>query len=243
MHKQNCFITLTFNDKHLDKELSLRKEDFQKFMKRIRFHTGIKIRYYHCGEYGSLGLRPHHHAILFGYDFPDKVLWQVRNKIPLYRSALLEYLWPFGFCTVGNVTFESAAYVARYILKKITGARAQDHYQGRVPEYNTMSRRPGIGKTWYDQYKSDVYPHGYVVIRKGLKVRPPRFYDNIYDLENHDSMLKIKAIRKMKFIKQIMREEKKTYKSVCLFGQDSCRLSVKEQAKINQLKSLRRIIE
>ena len=54
MHDENCFITLTFNDEHLAKNKSLKVSDFQNFLKRLRqFISPRKVRYFHCGEYGS----------------------------------------------------------------------------------------------------------------------------------------------------------------------------------------------
>ena len=78
LHKENCFITLTYNDEHLPSDLSLQKDDFTKFIKRLRKNTGDKIRYYACGEYGDLYQRPHFHACLFGYRPDDLVLFSVR---------------------------------------------------------------------------------------------------------------------------------------------------------------------
>lgn len=185
MHTDNCFITLTFSDEYLPSDGSLHVEDFQLFIKRFRKSISPnKLRYFHCGEYGNKLGRPHHHACIFGYDFPDRKLFSRRDGVRLYTSDMLSQLWPFGFSTVGDVTFESAAYVARYVLKKITGLSASDHYQGRHPEYVTMSRRPGIGGTWLAKYGSDVYPHDYMVIRGGIKSRPPRYYDNQLQLSD-----------------------------------------------------------
>ena len=107
----------------------------------------------------------------------------------LYTSAILNELWSFGFSTIGDVTFESAAYVARYVMKKITGDKAESHYQGRVPEYTTMSRRPGIGKPWFEKFGSDVYPADEVVIRGGIVCQPPKYYDSLYDVDNHSQMM------------------------------------------------------
>lgn len=182
MHKQNCFITLTYDDEHLPRDLSLHKEDFVKFIKRLRKNTGAKIRFYMAGEYGSQFSRPHFHACLFGYRPDDLQLWSVRQGIKLYRSLTIEKAWQFrGFVTVGDVTFESAAYVARYVMKKITGDRAEEHYQGREPEYNNMSRMPGIGTPFFERYGEDIYNKDFVVIRDGIKCKPPRFFDSIYD--------------------------------------------------------------
>lgn len=195
MYDRNCFVTLTYDDEHLPKDGSLNKRDFQLFMKRLRKRYGAGIRYYQCGEYGELLGRPHHHAILFNFDFDDKVLWSVRDGVRLYRSASLEELWPHGYSTIGDVTFESAAYVARYCTKKITGKLAHEHYKGKLPEYATMSRRPGIGRAWLERYKDDVYSHDYVVVRNGLKLRPPRYYDKIYDEIDPERMVAIKEKR------------------------------------------------
>lgn len=178
----NSFITLTYSNAHLPPDGSLNLRHFQLFMKRLRKRLG-PVRFFHCGEYGALNLRPHYHACLFGLEFEDKILHKIdkKTKIPLYKSEILSELWPFGFSTIGDVTFESAAYCARYITKKITGPPAEAHYQnidqetGEIhqlkPEYTTMSRRPGIGRAWFDKYKSDLYPDDFIILR-GKKMKP-----------------------------------------------------------------------
>lgn len=204
LHKENCFLTLTYDNYHLDPEGSLNKTDIQLFMKRLRKRFSNKtIRFFQCGEYGELYQRPHHHVILFGIDFHDKELAEIANtRVPLYTSRILSDLWPFGLHRIGNVTFESTAYVARYVVKKITGDGAEEHYQGRLPEYITMSRRPGIAHDWLMKYKDDVYPHDYVVIRNGIKCKPPAYYDKIYDkIQDEYSLNKIKNIRKREALK------------------------------------------
>ena len=113
-------------------------------MKRFRKHFGSGVRFFHCGEYGELYERPHHHAILFNCDIYDKeLLLNAKTGFNLYTSSLLSSLWPFGLHSIGEVSFESCAYVARYIMKKVTGDMSESHYHGRKPEYITMSRRPG----------------------------------------------------------------------------------------------------
>jgi hypothetical protein len=205
MHDENCFITLTFDQANLEKRsnpLSLDVSEYQRFMKRLRKRFGKNIRFFHCGEYGDQNKRPHYHAIIFGMDFKDKKLWTNRDGNKLYTSEALQELWPYGFSTIGEVTFQSAAYVARYIMKKWKGDGAEDHYtrwcpltgEGTTvePEYCTMSRMPGIGKTWLEKYKSDVYPHDYVVINNH-KVKPPRYYDNLLSDEELAELKKKRA--------------------------------------------------
>jgi hypothetical protein len=218
LHQDNCFITLTYNDAHLPPGGTLVKRDFQLFMKRLRKKYG-KVRYYMCGEYGSiydertklpikdsLGReligRPHFHACLFGFDFGDKTIWRTKNGVTLYRSVALDNLWsdkrgPIGYTSVGSVTYESAAYVARYVTKKMNGdlkddkcARGVGHYERLdeetgeitecVPEYTNMSRRPGIAKEWLKKYHKEVYANDSVLF-KFQEAKVPRYYDQVYD--------------------------------------------------------------
>jgi hypothetical protein len=201
MHTSNCFITLTYAPEFITeaKDLSLNYEHFQLFMKRLRKRfSGKTIRFYMAGEYGELRDRPHFHACIFGLDFEDKKFFKrTETGSILYTSKILEELWPYGYSSVGDVNFESAAYVARYIMKKINGkprldkdgkwVDPMDHYRycdletgeliDRTPEFNKMSLKPGIGQAWFDKFMSDVYTTDSVVVR-GKKCRPPRFYDN-----------------------------------------------------------------
>lgn len=200
LYKNNCFITLTYDDDHLPSDRSLHYEDFQLFMKRFRkrfkgmeqsrnadAREKFPIRFYMAGEYGENFGRPHFHACIFNFDFEDKKVWQrTQSGSKIYRSAALEELWPFGYSSIGEVNFASAAYVARYIMKKITGDASDEHYEElnletgevtrRTPEFNKMSLKPGIGADWFDQFREDVYPHDYVIVN-GKKCKPPRFYD------------------------------------------------------------------
>jgi hypothetical protein len=193
LYEKNCFITLTYDDEHLPGTNgvgTLHYPDFQKFLKRLRKRfPRATIRYYMAGEYGTTFGRPHFHACIFGFDFDDKVLWKRTSaNSMLYRSKILESLWPFGYSSIGDVTFESAAYVARYIMKKVTGDDSEKHYQycdlstGELiqlePEFNRMSLKPGIGAGWLEKYAADVYPHDYVEVR-GHKCTPPSYYDKL----------------------------------------------------------------
>lgn len=198
--KSNCFVTLTYNDEHLprlaDGLPTLRKEDFVLFMKRLR-KVKPGVRFLQAGEYGKLG-RPHHHAILFNCDFEDKEFLNERRIGRIFRSAELESLWPIGYSSVALFAFESAAYVARYTLKKVYGDDAAAFYRGRVPEYMTMSRRPGIGAGWFKKYMGDVFPADRVVVYRNLFPvlgKPPRYYDELYRRVNPEGFAEMKRRR------------------------------------------------
>lgn len=229
LHKESCFLTLTYNPESLPPGGSLVKEDMQKFLKRLRRRHeyfinehGKKekrtIRFFQAGEYGecckNCGLsrprcrcgawtpglgRPHHHCLLFGYSFPDREVLRM-GKYPLFFSPELTLgknpLWPHGFASIGELNFDTACYTARYILKKITGDPAEDHYQGKKPEFITMSRRPGIGKEWYDRFSSDLYNHDTAVVRDGFLAKPPKYYDSLFELDNPSRLALLKNRRK-----------------------------------------------
>lgn len=207
LHLNNSFITLTYNQEHLpftnnNTHTTLNLRHFQLFIKRLRKKYSNKtIRFFHCGEYGDLNNRPHYHALLFNHDFEDKIHFKTHKEQKYYSSDILDQLWSdpktkknMGFSVIGDLTFDSAAYVARYCLKKITGKNADEHYQGRVPEYATMSRRPGIGQGWLKKFKSDVYPSGFVV-HDGQKMSPPKYYDRITEKTDEKAVSRSRILR------------------------------------------------
>ena len=191
-------------------------------MKRLRQHSkrdlqsSSPIKFYHCGEYGSEEntQRPHYHAIVYGYRPHDGQLFKVSGDDPVYSSDALDSLWGYGYTTFGNVDYESAAYVARYTMKKINGAKAEQvdpitglrpydrvhRYTGEIvevlPEYATMSN--GLGKDFIKKYQSDVYPQDKMIVN-GMEMRPPRYYDDFYEKINPDSMEAIKQKRTEEF--------------------------------------------
>lgn len=211
--EDNCFITLTYATEHLPPTGSLEVSHFQKFMKRLRkSYPGKTIRFYHCGEYGDKNGRPHYHALIFNHQFEDLVEWPNRNGSKLYVSEKLTKLWPYGFSTIGELNYDTASYVARYVMKKINGKQSEHinpdtrlkHYEnfdsttGEIhtlkPEYTTMSRRPGIAHDWYQKYKHEVYPDDFV-ITKSKRVRPPKYYDTLYESEHAEHYEAIKQRR------------------------------------------------
>lgn len=185
MHESSVFVTLTYETTGY----SLVYRDFQLFMKRLRKSTGREVRFFCAGEYGDTNGRPHFHACLFGLDFPDRELYSTRGGFKLYTSKFLDRVWRHGIAVFGDVSFESAAYCARYLMKKLTGDGNDDYYDifdpetgeifPRRKEFCRMSLKPGIGAKWLARYLRDVYPRGKVVIG-GKEANPPKYYDRKY---------------------------------------------------------------
>lgn len=239
-NEKSSFITLTYRDKSLPPRGSLRVGDWQLFAHRLRKRLG-KFRYFHCGEYGDRRGRPHFHALLYGISFEeDRVFLETTDQgDDLYTSALLDHVWGLGDRNpIGNVTFKSAAYVARYIMKKQTGNRAKRHYGEivdtstgeilpyRKPEYITMSLKPGIGHDWIHQYMDEVYPRDEVIVN-GKAVMPPKYYDLEYEKVNPEGY----AI----LIKHRLQEGRKHRDN-----QTPERLAIREELAIREAKHFKR---
>lgn len=240
LYEDNSFVTLTYRDECLPYGGSLSKRDLQLFLKRLRKAENRDkqnaIRFYACGEYGENLKRPHYHICLFNYRPKDLVAYsQNSNGDMLYSSITLDEIWGNGFTQTGDVTFQSAGYVARYIMKKINGALADQHYQNvcsstgqkfaLLPEFNTMSRASGIGKPWLKKYSQEIYDYEECIIH-GKTKKIPTAYDREFESMDPDRFRIIKSRRKRGAIRNAD-------------NNTSSRLRVREhvqEAKIKQLK-------
>ncbi len=214
MHQESSFVTLTYDPRHLPTDENLSVDEHKLFVKRLRKYYdkyySKRFKFYMAGEYGENFGRPHYHYCFFGIDFPDKKKWRKNHmNQQVYVSDTLSKIWGKGNCEIGSVTFESAAYVARYICKKINGDMAEEHYKhvtlkgelvNRTPEFNIMSRRPGIGKTFYDQFRDDIFPNDECII-KGCKMQPPSYYLKLYQIDDIEGFEGVKLKRKQNALK------------------------------------------
>lgn len=179
LYEKNSFITLTYSSDFLPVDNTPSRLEIVKFFKRLRKEIKTPIRYFYCGEKGDMSGRAHYHAIIFGYDFPDKVLHGKTNKgSNIYTSDILQKCWKFGLSSVGEVEPGSACYVAQYSnKKKLTGVN-DGSFVG-------MSRRPGLGADTFSLkwFRSDtIYcalgeasiPRFFHKLLEGLK---PEFYN------------------------------------------------------------------
>lgn len=221
-HDSAYFLTLTYDDEHLpfpdyvDDELkatyldcetgeygvlpTLRKRDVQLFHKRLRETTGQKIRYFTAGEYGDHTLRPHYHSIEFGLVIPDLKLYTIRGDYKLYTSDLIDSIWQNGHVIIGDVNWNTCAYTARYVMKKWNG-KLNDYYAAHNidPEFVLMSRKPGIGKAYFEKHGAELYyfRDAYIKTETGsVRVSPTnRYFDKLMERDNPDRMVDIKQQR------------------------------------------------
>ena len=269
-YEQNYFLTITYDDEHKPYENTtfshetgeifcddgtwngtLKPEDMTLFMKRIRTHWKRKyeaenIRFMYCGEYGGKTERPHYHAIMFNFPIKPEMLkfWKYNGlHEPLYICPELEKLWGKGYIVVGEVSWSSCAYVARYVTKKIGLPANQEYYaaKGQEPEYMRVSRMPGIGREWYEMNKEQLHEFDQILMHKyngePIRVRPPKYYDKLYDLENPEEMEKLKRKRKRQGENAIKLKMKKT--SLGPIEQ----LKIEEEQHKKQTAKLKRVIE
>lgn len=204
MHRESMFVTLTFNADNLPYRGQLEYSTFQKWMRRMRKEFKEKLRFFMCGEYGDLNGRPHFHAIVYGLWPEDAEPWR-KNDVgdQLYRSPLLEKLWPYGHVEFGQVTYESCRYVAGYVAKKFYGDEGKYKYKrfdelgeyDLVPPFTHMSLKPGIGAQWLDKFWSDVFPAGELVEAGGLKRKLPRYYEKRLKRRDPDAYEALKMRR------------------------------------------------
>lgn len=258
----NYFLTLTYDDEHLPRGSkgvpSLVKDELSDFMKALRgyfdYHYGEKeIRFFGCAEYGEASLRPHLHILLFNCNIRDlqdrhpvpvdgKIKWIHQydsNDNMLLFSPSIHKLWSKGSVQIGAVTFESCAYVSRYIVKKQLGDDAKQYKDaGVLPPYVRMSRCPGIGYSWYMDNLQKIYDVDKVVVRRGSKVvfcNPGKYCDNILKQQDEQAFYELKEKRHHDFYDGV---DCKTYEGVDVITN----LHNAEARKLSSAKLLKRTL-
>ncbi len=259
-HDSAYFATFTYDDDHVPRTsygdpetgeaipaLTLDKRDFQLLMKRIRKRfPNDKIRFFMSGEYGSKTYRPHYHAILFGLHLSDLTVYKTVKEggmyYTYYNSPSLQACWPKGYVVVGEVTWESCAYTARYVMKKLKGAEAKFYeVHNIVPEFTLMSRRPGIARQYFDDHP-ELYnqPNPEIIIsteKGGKKFRPPKYFERLFENENPELAEEYREFRKV----MAANAERSRLSRTSLSSQEYRR--VQEGNAESRLKSLRRELE
>lgn len=256
-YKHNEMLTLTYNEENLPvtktekthegivEHATLVKKDVQDFLKRLRQtwkrkYNWENIRFYMCGEYGELNGRPHYHLIMFNLPVFDKEYLNTNKKgYEQMTSKEIEAIWGKGRIALSPVNWETCSYVARYIMKKQKGPGSKEYYEekGQIPEYVCMSRNPGIARNYYEQKKDTIYLTDEIFIptKNGIqKVRPNRYFDKLYDIEEPGIMSDIKRKREAKAEASLKNEINRTDLKKTMY------LKVKEANKKAQTRTLKR---
>lgn len=265
-HDSAFFATLTYDNPHVPKSaygdpetgeaipsLTLRKRDLQLFMKRLRkAFPDDKIRFYACGEYGERTYRPHYHVILFGLHLDDLQVYErdPETGFVMYTSPSFQRCWsvkdddgvvrPIGRAVVSEVSWETCAYTARYVTKKLSGFAACFYDDHNIePPFTQMSLKPGIGRNYYDNHP-DLYKYEYINVsteKGGRKFRPPKYFDRIFDVEYPDESAAMKEARKR--IAMDARKAKLAQTNLSYLDL----LAVEERALKERVKSLKRRLD
>lgn len=157
------FLTITYNTEHVPISpkgfMTLNKTDIRAFMKALRKRSIEKLKYYYCGEYGGLKMRPHYHMLLFNALIQD-----------------VEKSWQKGEIHYGSVTGASVGYTLKYMMKepKIPMHENDD----RMKEFSNMSK--GLGKSYINEktvawHKANICERVYITIEDGKKICMPRY--------------------------------------------------------------------
>lgn len=208
-HPYSGFLTLTYDDEHLPQSRSLEPGRWTKFARDLRarfeYRDLGKLKFFGVGEYGDISQRPHYHAIVYS-DSPLLVeeVESSQSGGRQFVSPEVSAVWPDGRHRISEVTFESAAYCARYILKKINGEISASHYEWIHPSSGEVfvrakefARWPkGLGKLHFDQWSSDIYPSDEVVLPGRGKFLPPPYYDRLLEKLDPAFAEQIKLARK-----------------------------------------------
>lgn len=192
------FCTFTYADSHLPPDFSVSRRVAQLLVKRVRKRFGDGIRLFGCGEAGDLSGRPHYHLLFWNLELPDLVPFQTsKSGLPLFRSAALESCWTkmdgardtgeaLGFVDVGYGDVSAMGYVAGYVFKKMADDRASAEERTfahpvtgelieTAPPFAFMSRRPGIGARWVDEYLTSDARHSDLIVDGRRYAMPPYF--------------------------------------------------------------------
>lgn len=219
LYEHNCVVTLTYDQEHLPENGSIQMADAQKFMKRLRErYPEKKIRSYGCAEYGEKRGRPHYHIILFNHDFEDKEedlsMVGLEPEHKYFTSKILDEEWGMGRTQIMALNFETAAYVARYVMKKINSpghtrvnlslkesgdpkGSSTLHFVPVSDERSVcVSRRPGIGREWYEQNKQWLC-NSHTIHSRGRPMAAPQFYKRRMEIDDPDLYQKIKYQQKL----------------------------------------------
>lgn len=236
----------------VEQSLTLLPTDLQLFLKNLRrqqeyhYKQYGTIRFYACGEYGGKTLRPHYHMLAYGLHIPDLEYYKTTNEgNEYYTSEYLNRIWGKGFIIVGKLSWNSCAYVSRYVMKKQmgkdeNGLTAKDRYfeAGLQPEFVRMSLKPGIGQKYFEDHKEEIYRNDEIILpggKKPIRMKPPKKFDEWFEEINPDKMKEVKEEREQQVKQNQHNQLKNTSLTYCEM------LDTQERTLKKKMKNIRRL--
>lgn len=211
-----CFITLTYENIPISSNgmPTLVKKDFQNFLKRIRKKTYGQacIKYYACGEYGTISNRPHYHAIMFNLP-----------QVYMEDSNILTKTWGKGHINISPCNTATIRYTTKYLLKG-KGKNAK----GSQKEFSLMSKYLGVNyltPQMIKYHKENL--QSFVTLPGGIPTSLPRYFrDKIFDEQEKELLNEVaEEVRKVNFTKLFNRD----YNHQLSWKEDQRRKSKKQE--------------
>lgn len=204
-HDHNYFLTLTYSDENLPPGAVLQYRDLQKFWKSARHvfqDPQSPFKYFACGEYGDKSLRPHYHAAVFDFRIPDLRPYKRVGGGWYFLSDALRKCWGHGHVIVADLSWQSAAYIARYVTKKMHGANVRDRgtfdpVTGEVDLFpvERAFQSNGLGKPFYEEFADQIWEKDACLFNGKYLIKPPRYYLKLLADSDPDAALAIKERR------------------------------------------------
>ena len=174
LNPDNCFLTLTYDEKKITYHNNFEYEDIQKFKKKLRrhceYHYDKKVQVFNVHEYGKNG-KKHWHLVVFNHDFKDKILFTKSSQNNLYVSPTLDKLWPHGFSTIGDITEASAMYQSQYMQKDLKNGNWTN-------DKKSHSKHSGIARDYFYKNYEQILKLGYIPF-SGRRAPLPRYFQKV----------------------------------------------------------------
>ena len=131
-------------------------------------------------------------------------------------------IWKNGNIWIGDATWQSIAYVSRYVTKKLYGAEA-DYYTtfNLVPEFLVCSRKPGIGRAYYEDHKDDLFEKSKYYFPMGNGVGsacPSRYFSNLFEADFDPQLVEDRktALKEQFEARKALKLERTTYNKISI---------------------------
>jgi len=227
------------------KALGMKRDEYQALDTKTRqeLYKPIMMPIMTTGEYGEEKKRPHWHLLIFNWR-PEDAQYLRTNELgdKLYKSKWVDEQWGRNDPEqkpneIGDITFRSAGYVARYATKKLVHGNDQDHNYHPI---HRRSSRNAIGKRFLEKYWKDIFNHGRCILSDGQSCPIPRYYEKWLQKQKPEEW--VKYLINVKYPKTEKAEEKEK-KEQQQYKENYEKRSVAQGAEITKNQIRKKLIE